>query len=103
MKKPVVEIYESEGDLVKCNFCDKIMLLPTGADKCPSCYVEGCLGWYDEKRENGTSSELNDDEFEIVYERDLEIHEYLSDEVLIEEFDMAPDPEYKTKHKIFNP
>lgn len=33
------------GDLVKCNNCDKTMLLPVGSEICPCCHTEGCLAW----------------------------------------------------------
>lgn len=35
------------GDLVKCNDCETLLLVPQGTDICPSCRSYGCLGYPD--------------------------------------------------------
>jgi hypothetical protein len=69
MYKPVVYSYTGSGDFVHCNNCGKIMLLPTGADKCPSCYREGMLAWEDDSLHETTYHELvASEKYEVVVE-----------------------------------
>ena len=48
------------GDHVHCNNCDKTMLLPIGADKCPECGAAGCLIWVNEDIEERSKEDLGE-------------------------------------------
>jgi hypothetical protein len=86
-EKMTVYSYTDSGDFVHCNYCDKTMLLPIGADKCPSCHYEGSLAWADENQPEMTRSELEQlEKYNIVDKDKLEFSEYLSVEALIEDF-----------------
>ena len=99
--KLAVYSYTHSGDFVHCNNCDKIMLLPTGADKCPSCYFEGALGWEDDGMQETTFSELNESgKYELITKNELKLSEYLSDEVLTGEFEICPD--FNLHHRTTN-
>lgn len=101
----IIYLYAYSGDLVHCNQCEANMLLPTGADKCPHCYFEGALQWIDESRKETTVDELDiNPEYATITKPDPETTEYLSDEVLKDEFDMEPNPKhkYKTMNKLHN-
>lgn len=46
MKSIIVYVYvPAIGDFVHCNWCENIMLLPHGADKCPICEEAGYFAW----------------------------------------------------------
>jgi hypothetical protein len=90
-EQPVVHSYTNSGDFVHCNNCNKIMLLPTGADKCPACYREGTLAWEDESRQETSLSELAESgKYKVVVKNEPEPSEYLSDEVMTGEFEKCP-------------
>ncbi len=59
------------GDHVKCNQCDKIMLLPCGADVCPECGAVGCLAWVDENNPERDITEVGQAE---VSDTELNVH-----------------------------
>lgn len=69
------------GDFVRCNNCDKIMLLPVGAETCPCCHTEGCLAWVDDEQPEASSSELKS-QYQIIPEEELSPEEYLAQETL---------------------
>jgi hypothetical protein len=86
-EKTTVYSYTDSGDFVRCNNCDKTMLVPTGADKCPSCHYEGALAWADEEQQELTHSQLEETgKFRAIVKNELEPSEYLSVEALIEDF-----------------
>jgi hypothetical protein len=90
-EKQQVYTYAGSGDFVRCNYCDKILLVPTGADKCPLCYYEGALAWADESCMETTRAELeNSGKYEMIAQHEPEPSEYLSDDVLINEFETSP-------------
>lgn len=92
----VIYLYTDSGDLVHCNMCDTDMLVPTGADKCPKCYFEGGLQWLDDNNQESTVSQLSENrKYILVTRNDPETTEYLSDEVLKDEFNTEPNPEHK--------
>ncbi|MBF0648731.1 hypothetical protein IR083_07855 [Dysgonomonas sp. GY75] len=100
MNKKITSVYHyiSDGDLVHCNMCDTNMLVPTGADKCPHCYFEGALAWFDEGMKECSVSDLDrNPDFGLITKNDTEMTEYLSDEVLKNEFNMEPNPHHKYK------
>jgi hypothetical protein len=103
-EKKTVYSYTDSGDFVYCNNCEKTMLVPTGADKCPACYCEGMLRWVDEEHQEVNHSELNDldgyKDFKIVVKNEPEPAEYLTDETLIEEFEMTPDSRHESLRTI---
>ncbi|MDR3266000.1 MAG: hypothetical protein LBT24_00305 [Tannerella sp.] len=81
--------YVDSGDLVHCNNCDTSMLVPIGADKCPACHFEGALAWVDDNRQEASLSELDaTGEFNITVKNEPESVEYLSVEVLRDEYEM---------------
>jgi len=101
--KPVLIVFSDEGDLVKCTWCEKIMIVPTGADKCPHCYYVGSLGWIENEKQEVKLSEIEDEnKFHMVIKDDPEPEEYLSKEVLQEEFDITPSGKYENKDKPFD-
>lgn len=70
MKTSLVYIYVlAKGDFVHCNWCDAIMMLPCGADKCPRCHTSGCLVW----QEGDDSKKLHEVYEEQVRELNYEI------------------------------
>jgi hypothetical protein len=72
-KKQTVHIYINSGDFVRCNNCGKIMLLPTGADKCPACYFEGALGWENEKLKEADFLKIRDlGKYDIIIKKWIE-------------------------------
>lgn len=97
MTKPtIIYHYTDSGDLVHCNMCNANMLVPRGADKCPKCYYEGALQWFDDGKKEATVSQLDlIPEYALVTKNNPEPTEYLSDEVLKEEFNMEPNPQHK--------
>jgi hypothetical protein len=97
-KKQTVHVYINAGDFVHCNNCGKIMLLPTGADKCPACYFEGALDWENEKLKEASLFEIkNLGKYNIAIENELNLSEYLSDEVLTGEFEICPDFRFQNR------
>ena len=42
-----VDAYTESGDLVRCNNCDRQLLLPTGTEICPVCKAEKQFSWLD--------------------------------------------------------
>lgn len=82
MTKNIVAVYVPDtGDFVHCNWCEKIMLLSHGADKCPHCEEAGYLTWHE--GDDATSlHELNEEEVkELGYQTQqfpqLEEKEYM--------------------------
>lgn len=67
------------GDFVRCNNCDKIMLLPVGAEICPCCHTEGCLAWVYDNQQEASSDELKS-QYQIISEEELSPEEYLAQE-----------------------
>lgn len=94
MEKQKVLAYSNMGDFVSCTWCESVMIVPFGADKCPNCYYEGALSWHDDNNKEVNLSDIKDD-YIIEYKSYPEAEEYLSDEVLIEEFEMEPNQNYK--------
>lgn len=66
------------GDHVRCNYCDKTMLLPIGADKCPECGAVGCLADVDEDMQEKTIEDLG--KWVIDTHRTLKPEDYMEDE-----------------------
>jgi hypothetical protein len=90
-EKTTVYSYTGSGDFVHCNNCNKTMLVPSGADKCPACCFEGALAWVDESLQETTHDELvASGKYEVVVKNEPEPSEYLSNEVLINEFETHP-------------
>ncbi|WP_455635186.1 hypothetical protein [Parabacteroides sp.] len=71
------------GDFVRCNNCGKTMLLPIGAEICPSCDTEGYLAWVDDEHQEVSCEKLKS-EYQIIPEDDLPPEEYLTQETLQE-------------------
>ena len=100
MKKTTIYSYADTGDLVHCNNCDVNMLVPAGADKCPHCYYEGSLGWFDDNNKEATHSKLESNpDYTVISNNDPEMTEYLSDETLRDEFGMKSNSQHKYKNK----
>lgn len=94
--RQVILGYVDSGDLVSCTWCGQVMLVPTGADKCPNCYYEGALSWFDGNSKEATYSELEKDKrYSVQSKNEPEPAEYLSDETLIGEFELTPNPLFK--------
>lgn len=72
------------GDLVKCNNCDKTMLLPVGSEICPCCHTEGCLAWVNDEQQEVFSKDLKS-QYRIISEDELSPEEYPTQEMLQEE------------------
>lgn len=72
------------GDLVKCNNCDKTMLLPVGSEICPCCHTEGCLAWVNDEQLEAFSKDLKS-QYQIISEDELSPEEYPTQEMLQEE------------------
>lgn len=72
------------GDLVKCNNCDKTMLLPVGSEICPCCHTEGCLAWVNDEHQEAFSKDLKS-QYRIISEDELSPEEYPIQEMLQEE------------------
>lgn len=72
------------GDLVKCNNCDKSMLLPVGSEICPCCHTEGCLAWVNDEHQEAFSKDLKS-QYRIISEDELFPEEYPTQETLQEE------------------
>jgi hypothetical protein len=88
-EKTTVYSYTDSGDFVRCDNCDTSMLVPIGADKCPACHFEGGLVWADNNRQEATLSALEETgEFNITIKNEPEPVEYLSVEVLRDEYEM---------------
>ncbi len=81
-----VEVYTISGDFVTCNNCDKVMLLPHGADKCPDCKAEGCLKWTDERLQETDLDGLIKRHCNLHQCKDPNPEDYLSAETLREVF-----------------
>jgi hypothetical protein len=97
-KKQTVHVYINAGDFVRCNNCDEIMLLPTGADKCPACYFEGALGWENEKLKEIDFLKIQDlGEYDLIIENGLNLSEYLSNEILTRELEICPDFRFQNR------
>jgi uncharacterized Zn finger protein (UPF0148 family) len=95
---PTVHFYTSSGDFVHCSNCDKIMLRPTGADKCPACYREGTLAWEDENRQETSLSELEESgKYKVTVQNEAEASKYLSDKTLMGEFETCPDFRFRNR------
>lgn len=94
--KKVVLGYAETGDWVTCTWCSRVMLVPTGADKCPHCYYEGALGWHnDDKRETSCTKIEGTSTYTVINKHTPEKQAYLSDDVLIGEFGIIPSGFYK--------
>lgn len=72
------------GDLVKCNNCDKTMLLPVGSEICPCCHTEGCLAWVNDEHQEAFSKDLKS-QYRIISEDVLSPEECPTQETLQEE------------------
>ncbi|GAB6013552.1 hypothetical protein MK137Hg34_000311600, partial [Viscerimonas tarda] len=94
-----VHSFAHYGDFVRCNYCDKIMVLPVGADKCSLCYYERALAWEKDDCPEADSFELaKSGKYKVIFEREeLKPSEYLSDEVLINEFETCPDFRFRNR------
>mgnify|MGYP003623240466 FL=1 len=94
--KTVVLAYAESGDWVSCTWCSRIMLVPTGADKCPHCYYHGALAWHDDDTQETTCEALNASQtYTVINKHTPSTEEYLSDDVLIEEFGIIPSGFFK--------
>lgn len=51
-------IHVDTGDWVHCTFCDHVMLLPHGSEKCPKCGMTGRLQWVDENHPEMSKKQL---------------------------------------------
>lgn len=76
--------YTDFGDLVKCNNCDKTMLLPVGSEICPCCHTEGCLAWVNDEHQEAFSKDLKS-QYRIISEDVLSPEECPTQETLQEE------------------
>ncbi len=83
-------VYTENGDFVTCNNCGKEMLLPHGADKCPECKQTGCLAWTDENLQETDIDGLLARHCNLHQKNNLKPEEYLSHEVLNDEFPDYP-------------
>jgi hypothetical protein len=93
--KPPVLVYTDSGDFVSCTWCSRKMIVPTGADKCPHCYCEGSLSWGEDERQEVNYSDLeNEGKYYLINKNEPEREEYLTDETLIEEFNVIPSGKY---------
>lgn len=61
----------SYGDWVRCNNCDKFMLIPVTLDKCPECGAVGCMSWASE-----------DEDYHTVFPEQID-HIHISDTPLL--------------------
>lgn len=52
----------NKGDLVLCNDCETLLLVPMGTDICPDCHSDGCLTYPDDRTDHvhATQSELRE-------------------------------------------
>lgn len=72
------------GDWVKCNNCDKTMLLPVGSEVCPCCHTEGCLTWVNDEHQEAFSKDLKS-KYRIISEDEISPEKYLVQNALREE------------------
>jgi hypothetical protein len=72
------------GDWVKCNNCDKTMLLPVGSEVCPCCHAEGCLTWVNDEHQEAFTKDLKS-RYRIISEDKISPEEYLTRNTLQEE------------------
>lgn len=72
------------GDWVKCNNCDKTMLLPVGSEVCPCCHTEGCLTWVNDEHQEAFTKDLKS-RYRIISEDEISPEEYLTRNTLQEE------------------
>lgn len=52
-------IHIDNGDWVHCTFCDNVMLLPHGSEKCPECGKTGRMQWVDDNRPEMSKKQLS--------------------------------------------
>ena len=45
-----IDAYVESGDYVRCNNCDRQLLLPIGAEICPVCRAESRFSWLDDRK-----------------------------------------------------
>lgn len=91
----IIYHYTDSGDLVRCNQCGANMLVSSGVNKCPCCYFEGALQWLDEGNKETTVSKLDiNPGYAPVAKNNPEPAEYLSGEILRDEFNMKPNPKH---------
>lgn len=93
-EKMTVTDYSTDvvGDFVRCNQCDRIMLLPVGADRCPECECENGLMWVDDENQESSAEKLKAAGHEVMDGRDLDVWECHSEEILRTEFGIVMKP-----------
>lgn len=83
-ESPELHAFTDFGDWVKCNNCDKTMLLPVGSEVCPCCHTEGCLTWVNDEHQEAFSKDLKS-EYRIISEDEISPEKYLTQNTLREE------------------
>ncbi|RHH14421.1 hypothetical protein DW228_06365 [Bacteroides fragilis] len=97
-----VNVYTEVGDFVTCTNCNAVMLLPIGADKCPECKKIGCLKWMDNDLQETDIDGLLARHCNLHQKKEVEPEEYLSHEVLVDEFPKYPiDTDYLIEGENF--
>lgn len=79
-RKTRIYVGVDHGDWVECKYCERMMLVPCGADKCPECGISGCLSWVDDERQEMDVENL--DTYDTKFR--LSPEDYLSEELLYE-------------------
>ena len=77
-----VDAYTESGDLVRCNNCDRQLLLPTGAEICPVCRAEKQFIWLDISKHQYDYDDIIKRKQSIKSMRELTPNEYLTEETI---------------------
>ena len=77
-----VDAYTESGDLVRCNNCDRQLLLPTGAEVCPVCKAERQFSWLDISKHQYDYDDIIQIKHSIKSMRELTPNEYLTEETI---------------------
>ena len=77
-----VDAYTESGDLVRCNNCDRQLLLPTGAEICPVCKSEKQFSWLDISKHQYDYDDIIKRKQSIKSMRELTPNEYLTEETI---------------------
>ena len=74
------------GDWVHCTFCDHVMLLPHGSEKCPECGKDGRLEWVDDNYPEMSKKQLQKTHF---VDRKLQYRNVFSVDTIKTEFPLV--------------
>ena len=77
-----VDAYTESGDFVRCNNCDRQLLLPTGAELCPVCKSEKQFSWLDISKHQYDYDDIIKRKQSIKSMRELTPNEYLTEETI---------------------